>query len=132
MKDFELIKKAISAKSKSFSPYSNFRVGAALLTNKNKIIEGANIESASYGLTICAERVAIFSAIMKKEKILKIAIATDSEDFCPPCGACRQIMSEHMDENSKVILINSKLETKSFDLKELLPFSFNDKILNKK
>ena len=88
----ELVQEAIEAKSKAIPTYSNFHVGAALLTEGDKIFIGANIENASYGLTICAERTAVFTALINGERKFKaIAVAGDSENYLPPCGACRQI-----------------------------------------
>ncbi|PJA95996.1 MAG: cytidine deaminase [Ignavibacteriales bacterium CG_4_9_14_3_um_filter_34_10] len=121
----KLIKKAEQAKSKSYSPYSNFRVGAAIMTNKGNIYDGANIESASFSLTICAERTALFSAILNKEKkFTAIALTSDMNDFISPCGACRQVLYEHCGGDIDVLMTNKKLETKTVKLKELLPFSF--------
>lgn len=121
-----LVKKANKAKQNSYSPYSHFRVGAALLTKENKVYTGTNIESASFSLTICAERVAIFEAIAKGEKKFKaIAITSDMNDFISPCGACRQVLFDHCDENLDVIMTNKNLDTKVVKLKELLPYSFN-------
>jgi cytidine deaminase len=102
----ELIKEAIKAKERAYAPYSNFRVGAALLAD-NKIFTGCNIENASYSLTICAERVAAASAVAGGAKNFKeIAIASDSEDFIVPCGACLQFLGEFA-EDLRVILVNS-------------------------
>ena len=120
-----LIQQANKAKEKSYSPYSKFRVGAALLTDNKKIYTGTNIESASYSLTICAERVAIFEAVAKGEKNFKaIAITSDMNDFITPCGACRQVLAEFCDEELDVIMTNKNLESKIVKLKELLPYSF--------
>lgn len=120
-----LIQQANKAKEKSYSPYSKFRVGAALLTDNKKIYTGTNIESASYSLTICAERVAIFEAVAKGEKNFKaIAITSDMNDFITPCGACRQVLAEFCDEELDVIMTNKNLESKIVKLKDLLPYSF--------
>jgi cytidine deaminase len=125
----QLAEEAIKAKSKAYSPYSKFHVGAALLTENNKIYLGANIENSSYSLTICAERTAVFNAYLEGERKFKaIAIASDAEDFCPPCGACRQVISD-LCSNIDVVLVNQKKETKIFKLAELLPFAFGDKDL---
>ncbi|MEG8947355.1 cytidine deaminase [Rosettibacter firmus] len=127
----ELAYKAIEAKSKSVAPYSKFRVGAALLTEDGKVYLGANIESSSYSLTICAERTAVFQAILEGERKFKaIAIASDAEDFCPPCGACRQVLLDLCGKELEVVMINQKDEIKSFLLKELIPFSFGEEYLN--
>jgi len=125
-----LAQKAIEAKSKALPIYSNFHVGAALLTEDDKIYFGANIESSSYGLTICAERTALFTALLAGERKFKaIAIASDAEQFCPPCGACRQVMLDFCGKEMEVIMINHKDEIKSFKLGELIPFSFGEEYL---
>ncbi|MDZ7763537.1 MAG: cytidine deaminase [Melioribacteraceae bacterium] len=130
MDDLTLGKKAIAAKSKALPPYSNFHVGAALLTKDGKIYEGGNIESSSYSLTVCAERTAVFQAILEGErKFESIAIASDAEEFCPPCGACRQVMLDLCGKDLNVILINPKEETKKFKLSELIPHSFGEDFL---
>ena len=124
MENRELMYLAGNAKQKSYSPYSRFKVGAALLTKDGKIYVGANIENSSYPLTVCAERVAFFKAISEGEKEFeKIAISGSSDDFCFPCGACRQVMSEFCGKDFVIILENGK-EIKSFTLGELLPYSF--------
>jgi cytidine deaminase len=125
----QLADEAIKAKAKAHSPYSHFHVGAALLTEDNKLYLGANIENSSYSLTICAERTAIFNAYLEGERKFKaIAVAGDAQDFCPPCGACRQVMSD-LCGNIDVIMVNPKKETKVLKLVELLPFAFGDKDL---
>ncbi|TDJ55222.1 MAG: cytidine deaminase [Ignavibacteria bacterium] len=124
-----LAKKAVEAKSKALATYSNFHVGAALLTEDDKIYTGCNIESSSYSLTICAERTAIFKAISEGERKFKaIAIAGDTEGFISPCGACRQVISDICGDID-VVLVNSKNETKVMKTSELLPFAFSDKDL---
>ena len=124
-----LVSKAVEAKSKALPTYSNFHVGAALITKDDKIYTGCNIESSSYSLTICAERTAIFKAISEGERKFKaIAVAGDTEGFISPCGACRQVISDHCGEID-VILVNSKKETKVMKTSELLPFAFSDKDL---
>jgi cytidine deaminase len=125
----ELIKKAIEAKNFSHSPYSKFRVGAALLTDNDEIITGCNIENASYGLTICAERTAIFKAYSEgKRKFKSIAISSDDKNFCPPCGACRQIIWE-LCGDIEVILIDGNQNLKIFKSSDFLPFPFGDENL---
>ncbi len=124
-----LAEKAVEAKSKALPTYSNFHVGAALITEDNKIYTGCNIESSSYSLTICAERTAIFKAISEGERKFKaIAVAGDTEGFISPCGACRQIISDLCGEID-VVLVNRKNETKVMKTSELLPFAFSDKDL---
>ena len=116
----ELMEKAIEAKNNSYSPYSNFKVGAALLTKDNKIYTGCNIESVSYTPTCCAERVAFYKAISEGNKEFKaIAISSDTE-YCYPCGVCRQVMSEFCDDDFKIYVGD-----KEYSLKELLPYSFD-------
>lgn len=129
----ELILKAIEAAKNSYSPYSKFKVGAALLTKNNEIYLGCNIENASYSLTNCAERTAIFKAVSEGKKEFKaIAImgsATEEfDEYCTPCGACRQVLSEFCEPDFKIILgrikEKNKIELKEYTLKELLPESF--------
>ena len=109
MENRELMYLAENAKQKSYSPYSKFKVGAALLTKDGKIYVGANIENSSYPATVCAERVVIFKAISDGEyEFEKIAISGSGNDFCYPCGICRQVMSEFCKENFLIILENGK------------------------
>ena len=126
----ELVQQAINAKSKSMPTYSNFHVGAALITEDGKIFQGANIENSSYSLTICAERTAVFQAILEGERKFKaIAIAGDTDDYLPPCGACRQVLADLCGKELDVILTNKKGEIKTFKLYELLPYSFGEEFL---
>lgn len=119
-----LLKRSIAAKEKSYSPYSKFRVGSALLTEKDEIFDGCNVENASYGLSICAERTAIVKAIScGHRKIKAIAISTDVEEFLAPCGACRQYIAE-FGVDCDVYLVKSDLSYKSMTLRELLPMAF--------
>ncbi|OGU72453.1 MAG: cytidine deaminase [Ignavibacteria bacterium RBG_16_34_14] len=128
----ELAEKAIKAKSKALPPYSNFHVGAALLTENEKIYLGGNIENSSYSLTVCAERVAVFKAISEGERKFKaIAIASDDTGFCPPCGACRQVLQDLCGSDIDVIMVNQKKELKILKLSELLPLPFGDDKLKK-
>ncbi|HEY5122289.1 MAG TPA: cytidine deaminase [Ignavibacteria bacterium] len=122
----EIIELSLSSRKFAYAPYSKFKVGAALLTKSGNLFAGANIESASFSLTICAERVAYSKAISAGEKdIVAIAIASNKRDYLFPCGACRQFMSE-FGEETEVILVKSKKEFKTYKLKQLLPevFSF--------
>ncbi len=122
-----LVQEARVAQKKALAKYSNFRVGAALLTDDDQIIHGANIENASYGLTVCAERTALFTALLDDKKNFKaIAIIGDTKGFCPPCGACRQVMLEHCPPDFEVVLANAEDEIKVYKLKELIPHSFDD------
>jgi len=126
----ELLSKAIEARERSYCPYSNISVGAALLTKSGKIYLGQNIENASFSPTVCAERVAFFKAISEGERDFSaIAIAGGKKgepsraDF-PPCGVCRQVMSEFCDADFRVIFGNGEKITERA-LKEILPDGFN-------
>jgi len=131
MNNKELVARANEAKKLSYSPYSKFRVGAALQTKGGNIYHGANIENASYGLTICAERTAAFAAKLAGEsEFSAIAITSDSKDFIPPCGACRQVLLELCGHDLDVIITNGSNEQKIFKIEELIPFSFGDEQLN--
>lgn len=130
MNNKTLALKAVEAKNTSLPTYSNFHVGASLLTEEGKIYLGGNIETSSYSLTICAERTAVFKAISEGERKFKaIAIASDAPGFCPPCGACRQVLLD-LCGDIDVVMINNKKEIKVLKLTELLPFAFGDKELN--
>jgi cytidine deaminase len=125
----ELANKAVEAKTRALPTYSKFNVGAAILTKDNKVYQAGNIETSSYSLTICAERTALFKAISEGEREFKaIAVASDDPDFCPPCGACRQVMND-LCGNIDVILINHKKDLKQIKLSELFPFPFGDENL---
>ena len=124
----ELIKKAEEARKLSYSPYSNFAVGAALLTKSGEVYLGANIENSSYPLCMCAERNAIYNAMLhriKKEDIIMLALSADTDKPCSPCGACRQVISELLMPDTLIIMSNLKGETKETNPKELLPFAFS-------
>ncbi len=124
-----LVKAAVEAKNRSHSPYSDFRVGAALLTSSGKIYTGCNIESSSFSLTICAERTALFKAVSESQKSFKaIAIASDAKDFISPCGACRQVIQD-LAGNIDVVLSNKKGATKVIKMADLLPLPFDDREL---
>ena len=117
----------MAARQKAFAPYSGFLVGAAVETTDGAIYTGCNIENASYGLTVCAERVAIWKAISEgvpPGAFRAIAIAADSPHPTPPCGACRQILAEFAPQ-ATVTLINLQGVTREFTVAELLPESFN-------
>lgn len=119
----KLIDRAAVAREKSYSPYSHFGVGAALLCEDGTIYEGCNIENASYGLTNCAERTAIFKAVSEGHtKFKAIAVVADTEGPCSPCGACRQVISEF--EITYIIMANLKGDYTVVELDELLPFRF--------
>ena len=119
-----LIKAAEKAMENSYSPYSNFKVGSALLTAKGGIYTGCNIENASYGATNCAERTAVFKAVSEGErKFLKIAVVSSAGDLTFPCGICRQVLAEFMPEGS-IILKDKNGAVKEYTVKSLLPNSF--------
>lgn len=119
----KLIDRAAVAREKAYSPYSHFSVGAALLCEGGAIYEGCNIENASYGLTNCAERTAIFKAVSEGHtKFKAIAVVADTEGPCSPCGACRQVISEF--EITYIIMANLKGDYTVVELDELLPFRF--------
>jgi cytidine deaminase len=130
--DYNLLAlKAVDAKKNALPTYSNFFVGAALLTDDEKIYTGVNVESSSYGLTICAERNAVFKAISEGERKFKaIAVACDSNDFCSPCGACRQVIWD-LCGDIDLIMVNYNNEIKVMKMRELLPFAFSDDKLKK-
>lgn len=128
-----LLDEAIKALENSYSPYSKFRVGAAVKTKDGNVFLGCNIENVSYGLTMCAERIALYKAISsgyKKDDLIEIAIVSDGTKIISPCGACRQVMLELMNENSLIILGNLNKEIKEFKLSELLPYSFKEILWN--
>jgi len=134
----ELIEKAFDMRKFSYAPYSHFRVGAALLSEKGVIYGGCNIENAAYGPSNCAERTAFFKAISEGEHdFAAIAIAGGAEDasefgYCAPCGVCRQVMAEFCNpESFKIILPINAEDYKIFTLKELFPESFSSQNLIK-
>lgn len=121
----QIVDKAIDARERAYAPYSNFKVGAALIDDLGNTHIGANIENGSFGLTNCAERTAIFTAkTAGMKKINVIAIVADTSGPVSPCGACRQVISEFSDENTVIILANLKKEYKVIDIDELLPYRF--------
>lgn len=129
----KLLEAANLAKVNSYSPYSNFRVGAACMMKDGTIISGTNIENASYGLSNCAERSCLFNAYSqgyRKENIVGFAISGDTKDFISPCGACRQVMSELLNESCSVFLMNKKGEYREIKVSKLLPFNFKGDDLN--
>lgn len=119
----ELYKLAREVAQKAYAPYSNFKVGAALITDTGNIYSGCNVENSSYGLSICAERNAIFNMIAKGDRLIsEIAIFVDSDKLFPPCGACRQVLAE-FGEDIKIYYGNDNKIVET-TLKELLPHSF--------
>jgi len=122
----ELIAAAVAAKARALAPYSKFHVGAAIATRAGRIYDGCNIESSSYGLTCCAERVAIFKALSEGERdFVCVAVAADTEEFTTPCGACRQVLWDY-GRDLDVILVNRAGATRAFKLKDLLPEAFDE------
>ncbi|MDP9750516.1 cytidine deaminase [Thermoanaerobacter pentosaceus] len=132
-KDYEkLIELAKEAREKAYVPYSHFKVGACVLTEDGKTYQGCNIENASYGLTNCAERTALFSAYANGERKLKaIAVVAETEGPVSPCGACRQVMMELGGEDMVVVLSNMKGDYAVVTVKDLLPGAFTSKDLEK-
>lgn len=124
MENKTLIKKAIEAKQYAYVPYSNFQVGAAVMTKSGKIYTGCNIENGSYGATNCAERTALFKAVSEGEREFSaIAIVSSTNDFTPPCGICRQVIAELMPEG-KIILANDKGDEQVYTVDDILPHRF--------
>ena len=133
----ELIINAFEARTKSYCKYSGFAVGAALLTDEDKIFRGCNVENASYGATICAERCAVLKAVSEGSTSFKaIAIvggpknATELTDYAYPCGMCRQVLSEFEDPDMTVIVAKSIDDRKIFTLAQLLPEAFSSESLS--
>ena len=130
----QLIEKALEARNLSYSPYSNFKVGAALLCKDGKVFVGSNVENSSYPLCMCAERNALYNAMMngyKRADFLALAIVADTDEPCSPCGACRQVISELFPKEGKIYLSNLKGNTKETNIEELLPFAFSGEDLGK-
>ena len=125
----ELCQAAVAMLDRAYIPYSHFPVGAALECADGTVFTGCNIENAAYGCTICAERTAIFKAVSEGHRdFVRIVIAGKSEDYCVPCGSCRQVMMEFAPE-MEVICLNGQGQAKSFRLRELLPYGFDSTFL---
>ena len=124
MADNDLIQKAIEMRSQALAPYSNYKVGAAILTESGKIFGGCNIENSSYSLTICAERVALFKAVSEGETKFK-ALSVSTNNAGMPCGACRQVIWDICGNISILICNNNKLITKTESIR-LLPMPFDN------
>ncbi len=128
MRDEELMQQAIEARKLSYSPYSNFKVGAALLCKDGKVFVGANVENSAYPLCMCAERNALYNAMMngyKKSDFMALAIAADTDTPCSPCGACRQVISELFPRDGEILLTNLKGDSYKTNIDELLPLAFS-------
>lgn len=124
-----LVDAAQDAKKQALAIYSQFNVGAALETADGRIYSGFNIESSSYGLTVCAERVALFKALSEGERAFRrIAVATDTDAFCSPCGACRQVMWDYAPDLD-VYLVNRAGKMEKHQLRDLIPHAFDNRML---
>lgn len=136
MTNEELCALAIKAMENAYTPYSGYRVGAALLTKSGKVYTGCNIENASYSPTVCAERTAIFKAVSEGEReFLKIAVAGGKNgkitgEF-PPCGVCRQVMAEFCGEDFEILVVKGENSFTEYTFSDILPFSFNPKHIKK-
>jgi cytidine deaminase len=120
-----LLSSALAVRENAFAAYSHFKVGAALEDVDGRIHTGCNIENATYGLTVCAERVAVFKAISEGvRKFRRVAIAADTEALTPPCGACRQILWEFCGD-IEIVLVNPRGKTETYQLKDLFPKPFD-------
>jgi cytidine deaminase len=126
-----LIQEARKAMDKAYVPYSKFQVGAALLTEDGKVYQGCNIENAAYSMCNCAERTAIFSAYAHGDRKFKgLAVIADTARPVPPCGACRQVISELCPNDMKVVLTNLNGDIKEITVEELLPGAFTPEDLH--
>ena len=127
-----LIEAAKQARLQSVAPFSNFLVGAAVKTESGKVYTGCNVESASYGLTVCAERVAIWKALSEGERqFTELAVVADTDTLTPPCGTCRQIIWEFA-RGTKIVFANLNGQTEVFNIGDLLPRAFDARFLKKK
>lgn len=127
MDQYTLIQKAFEAQKNAYTPYSKFNVGAALLTKSGEVIYGANVENASYGLTCCAERNALFAAYsrgLRKEDLVSMAVVSNSEPAASPCGACRQVLTELMPMSAPIYIANRQGQVVEMFISQLLPFAF--------
>ncbi len=125
MKPEKLITMAMSARQNAYVPYSSFAVGAALLAGSGDVYTGCNVENSSYGLTVCAERVALFTAVARGErKFTALAVVAGTEEYCSPCGACRQVLAE-FGGDTKVYLANRHGAYRETTVAELLPVAFS-------
>jgi cytidine deaminase len=118
-----LLRAARAASAKAYAPFSNLKVGAAVLTTRGRIFSGCNVENSSYGLTICAERVAVYKAVSAgQRKVKAVLVYADTAKLTPPCGACLQVITESA-ENAEIVLSNGS-STKTYRLRQLLPHGF--------
>lgn len=125
-----LLEAAIAVRENAHAPFSGFKVGAALLDSEGRIHTGCNVENATYGLTVCAERVAVFKAISEgARKFTRVAVAADTDVLTPPCGACRQILWEFCGDVD-LVLTNLRGKTEAFRLKDLFPRPFDASFLD--
>ena len=127
MDDLKLVELAVLARENSYSPYSGFKVGAALLSGSGKVFAGCNIENSAYSSTVCAERTAFFKAVSEGERSFEaIAVAgwSDCIEKAFPCGVCRQVMAEFCKDDFRVLVVESGGDYREFSLGELLPHSF--------
>lgn len=125
----QLVQEAINARKNTYSPYSKFGVGAAILMQDGKVIHGANIENASYGLSNCGERSALFHAYSlgyRKADIVMMAVTADTLNPISPCGACRQVMNELLAKDTPILLSNITGKIKETNMHELLPYAFDE------
>ncbi len=128
--DDELIDLAKNARRWAHSPYSNFSVGAALLSSDGRVFTGCNVENSTYGLSMCAERVAIFKAVSEgAQEISRVAVVTDHDHIAPPCGCCRQMIWEFSTADTEVVLANLSGDTRKYQITELLPEAFDERYL---
>ncbi|TDL77225.1 cytidine deaminase [Neobacillus sp. YX16] len=129
----KLIEESKKAREKAYVPYSNFQVGAAILTTDGKVYHGCNIENAAYSMCNCAERTALFKAYSEGDRDFKmLAVVADTDRPCSPCGACRQVISELCPSDMKVVLTNLKGDTLEITVAELLPGAFSPEDLHAK
>ena len=127
-----LIEAAMQARLQSVAPFSDFKVGAAVRTESGRVYTGCNVESASYGLTVCAERVAIWKALSEGERhFTELAVVADTETLTPPCGTCRQIIWEFA-RGARIVFANLNGQSQVFDIRQLLPDAFDARFLKKK
>lgn len=121
----KLVETALEARTRAYAPYSSFKVGAALIDESGEVHTGSNVENGSYGLSNCAERSAIFSAVSNGMKTISaIAVVADTTKPVSPCGACRQVISEFSNDNTAIILANTRKEYLVTNMDKLLPYQF--------